>query len=854
MHSQGDTQDHSRYHSLTRAEADERAALLDPREYDIDLDLTGPESFRSRTVIRFRAARPGATAFVELKPVRLRSARLNGAELDPATLAGNRLPLPDLAAENELVVDADMAYSRTGEGLHRFTDPADGATYVYAQSFLDDAQRTFACFDQPDLKAEFTVRVTADPAWTVLGNAPGERVGPGRWEFERTRRLSPYLIVVAGGPYHGVHAEHSGPEGPIPLGLYCRASLAEHLDRHADELMEITRGCLDEYHRLFAVPYPFGKYDQLFVPEFNAGAMENPGLVTLRDEFVFRSAVTESEREQRAAVIAHEMAHMWFGDLVTMRWWDDLWLNESFAEYLGYRVTGAATAFRETWTTFAMVRKGWGYAADQRPSTHPVAPEEVTDTAQALLAFDGISYAKGASVLRQLVAWVGDEAFLAGLNAHFAAHAYGNATLADLLGALGAASGRDLTGWAELWLRRPQVNTLRPLVEVAGDGSYGSVTVVQEAPPGYPTLRPHRIGIGLYAAAGAPLHRVEVDLDPATDDGRTPVPGLAGRRGDLLVLNDGDLTFAKVRLDERGLAALPTALPGLADPLTRAVIWGSVWAAVRDAELPITRMIDLLGATLPAEPLVTVVQDVLSLVLPAAPRFLPPERYATAETALAATCAAVLDAAPDDSHRLAAARGLIATTRDIALLEDWLAGTGVPGGLSVDADLRWAILLRLTVLDAVGPDRIDAELAADRSATGEQQAARCHAARPDADAKARAWDAIMNDDTRSNRLLEAAAEGFWQPGQEGLTAAYVPRFFAEANAMATRRRGWLAEWLSRFAFPRFAVAESTRAAAVELLARDDVEPGLRRSVVDLDDELGRALAARALATDGGAAG
>src|SRR5690349_10411340 len=535
--------------SLTRAEATARAATVTVTGYTIDLDVTAEgDTFRSRTVLRF-TAEPGATSFVELEPAELLSATLNGAPVAAAALAGERLTLADLAGRNELVVEALMRYSNTGEGLHRFTDPADGRTYLYAPMFLDGARRIFPCFDQPDLKAPVTLAVTAPDGWLVAAN--GEAAGAaegGRFQFAATKPLSTYFVSLIAGPYHARTDEHDG----IPLALYCRQALAEHLDEQAAEIFTITKQCLDRYHQIFEVRYPFGHYQQAFVPEFNFGAMENPGLVVFRDEFIYRSAVTDSEREQRAMVIAHEMAHQWFGDLVTMAWWDDLWLNESFAEYLGTRITAEATAFTETWTTFAMHRKAWGMRADQRPSTHPVAPSDVDDTALALLNFDGISYAKGAAVLRQLVAWVGDEAFLSGLNEHFAAHAYGNATLADLLAAVSKASGRDLTGWADVWLRRAQVNTLRAEVERDADGRYAAVTLVQTAPDDYPTLRPHRIGIGLYdqGADGVVLRRrlVEVDIDPAVDGGRTPLPELTGEpAADLLLINDGDLTYAKIR-------------------------------------------------------------------------------------------------------------------------------------------------------------------------------------------------------------------------------------------------------------------------------------------------------------------
>jgi aminopeptidase N len=833
--------------SLTRAEALARAAVLDVDAYEVDLDLTaGAERFGSRTTIRF-AAEPGATTFVEVKPAQLRSAALNGTPLDPASLADGRLPLSGLAAVNELVVDAEMAYSNTGEGLHRFVDPADGAVYLYMQAFLDDAQRVFACFDQPDLKAVFTVAVTAPPDWVVAANtAPVQPAADGRWRFAPTRPLSTYLVSLLAGPYHVVSDEHDG----VPLALYCRGSLAEHLDADAAELFDITRACLDRYHELFDVRYPFGPYQQAFVPEFNAGAMENPGLVTFRDEFVFRSAVTDSEREQRATVIAHEMAHMWFGDLVTMTWWDDLWLNESFAEYLGTRVTAEVTRYAEAWTTFAMQRKAWGLRADQRPSTHPVAPADVADTEQALLNFDGISYAKGAAVLKQLVAFVGDEAFLAGLNEHFAAHAFGNATLADLLGALSKASGRDLSAWADAWLRRPQVNTLRTEAERAGDGAYARVCVVQSAPPAYPTLRPQRVGVGLYdhRADGAVIRRrrVEVDLDPARDGARTELPELAGEpAAGLLLLNDGDLTFAKIRLDPASAGAVPMMLPLLKDPLARAVVWAATLDEVVDAERPVAELVTLVLAALPVESEVVIVEDVLRMTRTLVDHYPAPETRPAALELVAQACDRLMTSAePGGSRQLAGARGLVGASVDPARLRGWLDGDAVPPGLAIDTDLRWLILYRLVVLGAAGVAEIDAQLADDRSATGEQWAARCRAALPDPAAKERAWAAVVGDATLSNRLVEATAAGFWQAEQLRLTQPYAQRYFADMPAMMRIRSGWNAERIATAAYPGLVVSESTRELAAELLARADLPPILRRVVTDADDDMRRALTAR----------
>ncbi|WP_410811401.1 aminopeptidase N [Micromonospora sp. 067-2] len=828
--------------SLTRVEATARGAAITVESYQVDLDLTvGDELFRSRVEIRFRAT-PGTATFAEIKPAALLAVRLNDRDIDPGVLTDNRLPLSDLATDNTLVVEAEMAYSNSGEGMHRFVDPADGETYLYAMSFLDNVQRIFAAFDQPDLKASFTLAVTAPPEWTVASNAEvATNPAPGRWEFAPSAPLATYFFSLIAGPYHVRRAEHDG----VPLGIYCRRSLAEHLDADAEEIFTITRQCLDRFHQLFTERYPFGKYDQAFVPEFNAGAMENPGIVTFRDDYVFRSAVTDTQRELRATTIAHEMAHMWFGDLVTMRWWDDLWLNESFAEYLGTRVTAEATRFDQAWTTFAMRRKAWGYAADQRPSTHPVAPVEVADADEGLLNFDGISYAKGASVLRQLVAWLGDEAFLAGLNAHFAAHRFGNATLADLLAGLSSASGRDLSGWAELWLRRPQVNTLRADVTVDADGRYTEVAVVQTAPESYPVLRPHRIGVGRYSVDGT-VQRDEVDIDPTTDGGRTVLGGFTGAAAArLLLLNDGDLTFAKVRLDAASADAVPLVLPGLADPLARAVLWSEALDAATDGERPVIGLVDLMVAALPAETEVIIAEDVLTLSRSLVDRYLDPLTRSASLARVAGACRQLLDGAPaGESLQLAAARGWIAATTDADLLTGWLAGRGVPAGLRVDAELRWAVLRQLVVLGAAGEAEIAIEAAADNSSTGAERAARCRAALPDPAAKQAAWESIVRDTELSNRLVEATAEGFWQPEQAELTAAYVQRYFADMPAAARGRTPWTADRVAALAFPRYAVAQPTREAAAALLARDDLTAGLRRVVTDADDDLRRALVAR----------
>ncbi|PRH77087.1 aminopeptidase N, partial [Streptomyces solincola] len=518
---------------LTRDEAQTRAQLLDVHRYTVDLDVTGgDDTFESSTTIHFTSRAAGAT-FVELKPAILRAAVLDGEPLDPAALDGDRFPLTLTEGEHTLRVEAAMRYSRTGEGMHRFTDPSDGETYLYTQLFLDDVQRVIAAFDQPDLKAVFEVTVTAPEHWTVLANGVTTRTADGRWQAAATPPISTYLLAVAAGPWHSVRTEHAG----LPFGIHCRRSLAPHLDADADEILDTTKRLYDQYHRKFDEPYPFDSYDQAFVPEFNAGAMENPGLVTFRDEFVYRSAVTDTERATRAMVIAHEMAHMWFGDLVTLAWWDDIWLNESFAEYMGYQTLNEATTrYPDVWTEFGVARKAWGYDADQRPSTHPVAPDPdaVPDTASALLNFDGISYAKGASALRQLVTWMGEKEFIAGINAHFARHRFGNATLADFLDNLATATDRDVHAWARTWLRTTGVDTLTPAYHPAD----ATLTVDHAG------SRPHRLALGVYDQDLADPHRLVLRERTETDLPLTAPLAIPGPRPALLVLNDGDTTYA----------------------------------------------------------------------------------------------------------------------------------------------------------------------------------------------------------------------------------------------------------------------------------------------------------------------
>ncbi|MGI5351654.1 aminopeptidase N [Streptomyces sp. CA-250714] len=836
---------------LTRAEAQGRARVVAVRQYAVDLDLTrGEDVFGSTTVVRFAALESGVNTFVEVRPRELVRAELDGVAIDPEELREGRLPLRGLAAgEHELRVEALMPYSRLGEGMHRFTDPEDGCVYVYTQCCVADAPLVFACFDQPDLKAEFRVSVTAPEEWTVLGNGVAARSGGGgRWECAPTPPISTYLMAVVAGPFHSVRTEHAG----LPFGLHVRRSLGAYLEADAAELLEVTRRCFDRYHEIFDEPYPFDSYDQAFVPEFNSGAMENPGLVTFRDEFVFRSAVTDTERQTRAMVIAHEMAHMWFGDLVTLCWWDDIWLNESFAEYMGYQVLSEATHFTDTWTDFAVERKCWGYDADERPSTHPVAPDAdgVPDTAAARGNFDGISYAKGASALRQLVVWLGEKSFLAGINGHFARHRFGNATLADFLDSLARASDRDVRGWAESWLRTTGVDMLVPRV---GESEARQWYVDVE----HRGDRPHRLAVGLYDRAPADASRLmlreRLERDVPPGGGRLTVT-LDGPRPDLVLVNDLDWTYAKVRLDPVSWGTVRASLSGLPGQLSRAVVWNAARDMVREAELEPLEFVRTARAHLPYETDNAVVQGVLAFArVHAADRYLVGAERMEALELLGGVCRELLEsgaggvaAAGGSGVRLTAARYFIDCATDPAELLAWRSAGEVPGGGPVlDAELRWRLLLRLSVLGAVDAADIDEARAGDPSARGEEAAARCRAALPSAAGKEAAWEAMFGPaDALSNYLFVATAQGFWQPEQSELLGGYVERFFSDVVPLAARRGPALAEAAGRYAFPAAFVDERTLTLGEACLSSAGPVPALRRHLEDQLDDLRRALGVR----------
>ncbi|OIJ69414.1 aminopeptidase N [Streptomyces mangrovisoli] len=859
--------------NLSRDEARERAALLSVDGYEVSLDVRsavddavgglgeGPRTFRSVTTIRFRCAEPGASSFADLIAPSVTSVTLNGRDLDPGQVFdGARIALDDLAAENELVVDAQCAYSRTGEGLHRFVDPEDGEVYLYTQYEPADSRRVFANFEQPDLKAPFRFEVRAPEAWTVWSNGAGERAD-GVWRFAETKPISTYITCVVAGPYHYVtdHYERvldDGSKLSIPLGALCRKGLAPHFD--ADDVFLVTKQGLDFFHEHFDYPYPFGKYDQAFVPEYNLGAMENPGLVTFREEYIFRGKVTQTSYEARANVILHEMAHMWFGDLVTMVWWDDLWLKESFADFMGTFANVGATRFKDAWITFANRRKAWAYRADQLPSTHPITAD-IRDLQDAKLNFDGITYAKGASVLKQLVAYVGQDAFLEGARRYFKRNAYGNTRLGDLLSVLEETSGRDMSAWARSWLQTAGVNSLTPQVLLDAEGRVGELAVLQEAAESHPELRPHRVAVGLYRVTDGELvryARAEVDVDGP----RTVVAELAGAEApELVLVNDDDLTYCKIRFDDASLAALREHLGAMPDPLARALCWSALWNMTRDALLPARDFVDLVLRFAGRETDIGVLQMLHAWARTALVQYLAPDHREDAGARLAEGALRELRAAaPGGEPQLAWARffaSVASGTEELGLLGALLDGTETIDGLSVDQELRWAFLEPLAVHGVADETALSAELARDDTASGKRHQVRCLAARPSAAVKAQAWAQVVESDALSNALVEATIAGFDQASQRELLAPYAAKYFEAIERVWAERSIQIGMDVVSGLFPSLQDSAGTLAAAdAWLAAHAQAAPALRRLVLEARDDLGRALAAQACDAGAPAAG
>jgi aminopeptidase N len=825
--------------NLTRLEAGARSALIDVTGYRVELDLAkGATTFESSSTVRFTCAEPGASTFLDVKPQQLHGAWLNGVEIDLAQFDGERIALTGLVAANEVVVTATMSYSNDGQGLHRAVDPADEQHYVYGHSFLDAAPRVFACFDQPDLKAPYDVSVTAPPEWIVLGNGAATRTGEGRWVLATTKPLATYFFTVCAGPYASVTAEHDG----IPLGVHARASLREPLERQAEQMLTVTRQSFDYYHALFGIRYPFGEYHQVFVPEFNAGAMENPGCVTLRDQYVFRGATTHDEVLTRSSTITHEMAHMWFGDLVTMQWWDDLWLNESFAEYMSHRTLHEATEFTDAWVDFSMARKPWGYAAERMPSTHPVAGSPAPDAQSALQNFDGISYAKGSATLVQLIAHIGDSAFIAGVADYLRSHAYGNASLQDFLGAMERSSGKDLQGWADAWLRTAGLDAIS-VETVTDQGWLTSATVHRIPPTAHPANRPHSFDVAGFSH-GTEVFRVATTVD----SDQAALRELEGKpRPRMMIPNAADLTWANIKLDPSTVAAAPAELAKVPEARARAVVWAALIDGVALAEIDPRHLLAVMANAWAVESNQSIINRVgLQMSLRIIPQFIPESEQSGAYAVMAEAAASMLaQSEPGSSRALVAARHVASSSADEELLSRWASGEQLPEGLAEDSDFRWVVLCNLARRGAIGPAEIDAALARDHTMQGNLKSLQAKASAPNASAKVWAWDQLTEDHGRSNYEMNSLATGFWEAKDQDVLRPYVGRYFADVPALAGRVGEDALATVAALAYPRRMVETTTADQSLAALGRSDLTASVRRVIVDADSQLREALASQA---------
>ncbi|HEY4225029.1 MAG TPA: aminopeptidase N [Pseudolysinimonas sp.] len=842
--------------NLTRLEAQERKAILAVDSYVVDLDLTtGPETFRSTSTVAF-TAQGGTTTFLDAITDKVHSVAVNGTPVDPDSVSdGIRIRLEGLVEHNTVTVVADFAYSNTGEGLHRFVDPVDGEVYLYSQFEVPDSRRMYAVFEQPDLKATFQFTVTAPAGWAVISNSPTptptqKSDGVATWAFEPTPRISSYITALIAGPYQAVHSELTSSSGRvIPLGIFARKSLFGYLD--SDYVFDITRKGFAYYEEKFGYPYPFAKYDQLFVPEFNAGAMENAGAVTFVETYVFRSKVTDAIKERRVVTILHELAHMWFGDLVTMKWWNDLWLNESFAEWASTIASAEATEWTEAWTTFNAMEKSWAYRQDQLPSTHPIVAT-INDLEDVQVNFDGITYAKGGSVLKQLAAWVGIDEFFAGVGNYFQKYEYGNTELKDLLAELELASGRDLSGWAAQWLETAGVVTLRPELETDESGAITSFRIAQTAAPDYPTLRPHRLAIGFYSPAdgGTALvrtHRVELDIDA---DESTEVPEVVGMaRPSLILLNDDDLTYAKIRLDAGSLSVALSQLSDLESPLARALVWGALWDMTRDAEVAPRDYVRLVLDHIASESESTTIRLTLTQLLQTVRVYVAPETRAASLQEVGDRLWKLAQAADGGTDAQFQFVKFFATAASTPAHADALAGlldgSITLAGLEIDSDLSWELLEGLVLVGTAGETEIAAALEKDNTAKGQQAAALASAAIPTVAGKTAALEKARDDTKISNLYLRNVGIGYGLVNDQSVLEAVVAPYFAALTTVWKNRTYQIAETFAEYFYPAALASQTLVDATKAWLDANPGIPALRRIVIEGLAGVERALAAQA---------
>lgn len=818
--------------NLTRIEAEERAGIvLKPIHYTVALDLTvGAKNFGSTATIEFDAT-PGAATFLDLIADEVSAITLNGQALDPATAyADSRIELPNLAEHNTVTVTALCRYSNTGEGLHRSVDPSDGNVYLYSQFEVPDARRVYAVFDQPDLKATFDFSVLAASSWIVTSNMPVKSVTATdrttaegtlgdheaetakQWTFETTPTMSSYLTAICAGPYAEWHTAYRNEDGRVvPMAQYCRQSLADAFAKDVDYLFDITKKGFAFYDKTWGVPYPYAKFDQIYVPEYNAGAMENIGMVTIRDSYVFDSKVTDALAERRVVTVLHELAHMWFGDYVTMKWWNDLWLNESFAEFTSTLATAEATEWHDAWATFCSGEKSWALRQDQLSTTHPiVAP--INDLNDTYVNFDGITYAKGASVLKQLAFYVGRDKFFQGINAYLNKHAYSNATLADLLGELEATSGRDLKAWSAQWLEQSGINTITTQVKTAADGTIEQLSLKQTAPIEHPVLRSHRLAVGFYNEDPETGRIVRTDRFELDVDGETTVVAEAAgkRRPSLILVNDDDLTYTKLRFDDESLKFAIENLHRFDDALARAVIWLALWDMTRDGELAATEFVDTTLRLLATETESTTFRYALACMSTAAWHYTAPLARASVIEHVAAELWKLASAAPagsDQQFQLATAYLGYGEEDDEAFAANakgLLDGSVKLDGLDIDNNFTWTLVNALASVNVFGEADIDAQLAKRDTTENREFAYGARAVRGTADAKAWAWDQALNNDELTNSQLEAVARGFAATPRADLAEPYAERYFATVDWIWEHKTFHMAEALLEGLYPGYA--------------------------------------------------
>ena len=840
--------------NLTQKEAQERASVVSAESYLVELDVTTDDkTFKSKTTINFSGT-AGAATFIDAQTKSVEKITLNGEDLDPKTHSDNvRISLPNLQSDNTLLIEATGIYSNSGEGLHRFVDPVDNEVYLYTQFEVPDSRRMFPVFEQPDLKATFEFKITAPSNWEVISNSPlAEKIelgdGKSRFEFSPTPRISSYITALIAGPYKFWTDELTSSNGKvIPLGVYCRGSLAQYMD--ADYIFEKTKAGFEFFEKLFDFPYPFEKYDQLWVPDFNAGAMENAGAVTFTETYVFRSAVSDAVRERRVVTILHELAHMWFGDLVTMRWWNDLWLNESFAEYVSTLATAEASEWTEAWTTFAALEKNWAYRQDQLPSTHPIVAT-INDLEDVQVNFDGITYAKGASVLKQLVAWVGREPFFEGVARYFKKHQWQNTVLKDLLVELEVTSGRDLSGWSKLWLETAGVNTLKPEIETDAAGLITIFEIVQTTQEGHDHQRPHRMGIGFFNQENDKVkrtHYLELDVDGP----KTSVSELIGKpRPQLVLLNDEDLAYAKVRLDEPSRIFALENLFKIEDSLARTLVWTAAWDATRDAEAPASDFVQLVLDHIATETESTTILTLLRQLVTTGNLYVAPQkREATLSKIASSLIELTMSASPGSDTQLQFAKFVPQFARTSEQL-DWVAGlyegkTSI-AGLAVDADLKWELLTGLVIGGRLDEAAIDAELERDNTANGQKFAAAAKAVIPNPAAKQKSWDILTKTEEYSNTLVNSASMAFGRTNDLRLLEPFVDAYLEVAPKIWETRSYHIAAYLLNNLYPIQLASEELADKTRELMNAEfaSSRPAFRRILVESLAGVERALKAQ----------